>query len=147
VLAVPSVGTQYPSEKLSLLVVDKVTSTLLPGLDHDGRHPTTSKPNNSHHAMYPVYPLCWRSYGHPFGLYPRRAGGNPLFRLRDRGREARVGFPSGSRPNPLPTNGRRDGICCYRQQLCLNESIHNACIYNSLSCYNLICFIVSVLSM
>ena len=36
---VPSVGTQYPLEKLSLLVVDEVASTLLPGLDHGGRHP------------------------------------------------------------------------------------------------------------
>ena len=36
--------------------------------------------NNSHHAMDPVDPLHWWSYGHPVQQYPRWTGGYQLIR-------------------------------------------------------------------
>jgi len=38
-LAVPYAGTRYFGEKLSLLVVGEVASTILPDPDHGGCHP------------------------------------------------------------------------------------------------------------
>jgi len=55
----------------------------------------TSDTDNSRHAMDSFNPSYWRSYGHPFGSYPRLAGGTLLIGLRDKRRAARVGFSGG----------------------------------------------------
>jgi len=70
-----------------------------------------------------------------------------LIHSRDRGREALAGIYGYHQPNLSLTNGLRDGICCYCQQLCLSKWMGDASNYSSVSWFGPIGFTFTLVFM